>query len=145
MPSKASGDPLVLAGLEYISRCRPYRIESLLLDARVNSLDPEKRKSVEGELLLKKTERSFRIALSENGKHFATAQFAAFMEQIERKGLPISFLIGGAFGHSAEVLEKSDASLSLSAMTMPHRMAFLVLSEQLYRVSELKRGSPYHK
>ena len=55
----------------------------------------------------------------------------------------IVFLIGGADGLPSEVLARSAEKLSLSAMTLPHRLARLVLAEQLYRAVTILRGEPY--
>lgn len=147
MPAKAPKDPLVLEGLHYLSRCRgPYQTDALLFDPRAGSEDDAlKRKAIEGSLLLKKTQKSFRIALFEGGKQFNSEQFSAYLEKLLAEHAQISFIIGGAFGLCSELVSASDASLSLSPMTMPHRLAFLVLSEQLYRASEIRKGSPYHK
>ncbi|HXW60538.1 MAG TPA: 23S rRNA (pseudouridine(1915)-N(3))-methyltransferase RlmH [Myxococcota bacterium] len=147
MPVKAPKDPCIILGHEYLNRARSfYKAEALFFDAR-GSLenDQEKRKIFEGELLLKKTEKTFRLALSERGKQFSTEQFAQFLEKKSTECRDLSFIIGGAFGLSNAVLAQSDAILSLSAMTLPHRLAFLIICEQLYRASEIKRGSPYHK
>ena len=54
-------------------------------------------------------------------------------------------MIGGAYGLSPQVLERADRKLSLSAMTLPHELARLVITEQLYRAGTILRGEPYHK
>jgi len=53
------------------------------------------------------------------------------------------FLIGGAYGLPQEVSKKADLRLSLSAMTLPHRLARLFLAEQIYRGFSILRGEPY--
>lgn len=148
MPSKAKSDPLILEGEHYLSRLRsPLSAQSLLTQPKSNVSEQEadKRIDLEGQELLQKTEKYFRIALTDRGKPFASAQFASYLEQLGNRTPKVAFIIGGAFGLSQQVIETSDATLSLSAMTLPHRMAFLVLSEQLYRSGEILRGTPYHK
>lgn len=44
-----------------------------------------------------------------------------------------------------DVQSKNCKRLSLSPMTMPHELASVVLIEQLYRATEILRGSEYHK
>ena len=63
---------------------------------------------------------------------------------MERGGSRLSFIIGGAEGLPAEV--RADATLvSLSRLTFTHQMARLVLAEQIYRATEIRKGSGYHK
>ena len=147
MPAKAPQDPMLSSGLEYLSRCStPYKASALLFNARSRNDDnAQRRKAVEGEALLEKTEGFFRIALSEHAKTLDTPKFAAYLEKLSNQHAQVAFIIGGAFGLGPEVIAKSNVTLSLSPLTMPHRLAFLVLAEQLYRASEIRRGSPYHK
>ena len=56
----------------------------------------------------------------------------------------VVFLIGGAYGLSDAVKQRVDMTLSLSAMTMTHQMARLLLVEQLYRAMTILRNEPYH-
>jgi 23S rRNA (pseudouridine1915-N3)-methyltransferase len=57
----------------------------------------------------------------------------------------VAFVIGGAFGLDASVLKRCRRHISLSALTFPHDIARLVLTEQLYRAGTILRGEPYHK
>ena len=57
----------------------------------------------------------------------------------------LAFAIGGDEGLDAAVRERAWRVLRLSSMTLPHRLARLVLLEQLYRGLTLLRGEPYHK
>ena len=55
------------------------------------------------------------------------------------------FLIGGASGPPETWRQKDGLLLSLSAPTMPHELARVVLAEQIYRAFTLLRGHPYPK
>ena len=59
-------------------------------------------------------------------------------------GRGITFAIGGADGLPAALVARANRRLSLSAMTLPHRLARLVLVEQIYRALTVIRGEPYH-
>ena len=85
------------------------------------------------------------IALDPLGKTCSSEEFSELLfAAIERGGSRLSFIIGGAEGLPAEV--RADATLvSLSRLTFTHQMARLVLVEQIYRATEIRKGSGYHK
>ena len=89
-----------------------------------------------------KKNNHFIICLSEHGKNFSSKTFSKFLFDCGDK---IAFILGNHIGLPKELVEKSDFSLSLSKMTMPHEMANLVLAEQIYRAFSIKKGSPYHR
>lgn len=53
-------------------------------------------------------------------------------------------IVGGACGLAPELLARADLRLSFGPMTLPHGMARLVLTEQLYRAHKIAHGEPYH-
>jgi 23S rRNA (pseudouridine1915-N3)-methyltransferase len=53
------------------------------------------------------------------------------------------FVIGGADGLPPEWRARADVLLSLSALTMPHELARVMLAEQIYRALTTLRGHPY--
>ena len=53
--------------------------------------------------------------------------------------------MGGDVGLDDSVRERADKLLALSAMTLPHQLARVVLVEQIYRACTLMRNIPYHK
>jgi 23S rRNA (pseudouridine1915-N3)-methyltransferase len=57
----------------------------------------------------------------------------------------VSFLIGGADGHTEALRKEADEIWALSPLTLQHELALVVLLEQLYRVHTIKRGEPYHR
>ena len=101
---------------------------------------------VEGESLLRATPRdAMLIALTREGQAMTSAQFAGRLQEWQRGNRDIAFVIGGAHGLDAAVLDAADEKLSLSSMTLPHELARLTLLEQLYRACTIIRGEPYHK
>jgi 23S rRNA (pseudouridine1915-N3)-methyltransferase len=97
--------------------------------------------------LLERSQGCYRIALDERGEALGTRALAAKLDSLEARGdiKTAAFLIGAADGHSDELRRQSDLLLALSALTLQHELALLVLLEQLYRVASIKGGSPYHR
>ena len=81
------------------------------------------------------------VALSEEGHQVSTREF----EKLFSPETKLVFIIGSASGLHKRVKKGSDTMISLSKMTLPHQMAFLILTEQIYRVWTLKQGIGYHK
>lgn len=105
-----------------------------------------KAKEEEGAALLKKLgPRDALVALDERGKSLSSVDFAKWLGRQQDSGRDVAFVIGGDEGLSEEVRAKAALTLSLSAMTLPHRLARLVLLEQVYRAFSILRGEPYHK
>jgi 23S rRNA (pseudouridine1915-N3)-methyltransferase len=84
------------------------------------------------------------VALEVGGEAFSSADFAKRLERwaAHGKGL-IAFVIGGAEGIPDELSRRCRHRVSLSSLTLPHRLARVVLFEQLYRALTLLRGEPY--
>lgn len=89
---------------------------------------------------------SFVCLLDVEGKGISSHQLAETIEKWQNRGLKeVTFLIGGASGVSAEVVEKANYSLSLSRLTLTHETARVILIEQLYRAFTIIKGFPYQK
>lgn len=85
-------------------------------------------------------------ALDETGEVLTSARFAADIAALRDNGAPaLTFLIGGADGLSDAARVRSDRIVSLSALTLPHGIARIVLAEQLYRAATMLAGHPYHR
>jgi 23S rRNA (pseudouridine1915-N3)-methyltransferase len=86
------------------------------------------------------------VALTRAGKALDTRALAAYLEDMATYGRAgAAFAVGGAHGLGDEVLGRAHMRLSLSEMTLPHELARLFLTEQLYRAGTLIRGEAYHK
>ncbi len=97
--------------------------------------------------LLERSQGCFRVALDERGDHLGTRGLADKLQALERRGeiKALAFLVGAADGHSNELREACEWHLALSALTLQHELALVVLLEQLYRVAALRAGAPYHR
>ena len=86
------------------------------------------------------------IALEPGGDAWNTDQLMRFIsERMVRGTRALVFLIGGAEGLSAATVGKANRRLSLSPLTLPHRLARVILCEQIYRCVSAIRGEPYNK
>jgi 23S rRNA (pseudouridine1915-N3)-methyltransferase len=85
------------------------------------------------------------IALDERGTQMSTRELADWLAGRMREGRDLAFLIGGPDGFAAEVAARSDMTLSLSRLTLPHALARVVLAEQLYRAMTILTHHPYHR
>jgi len=106
----------------------------------------EQVKEKEGVLILKALENSdFVVLLDEKGSSFNSVKFAGFFEKKISLGIKqLVFIVGGAYGFSAEIYKRGDFLLSLSEMTFSHQIIRLFFMEQVYRAFTIIKGLPYH-
>lgn len=140
---------IVQAIQDYEARIAHYfAYESIEVQPRKSGQkDRERAMAGEAELLLRRLPAEFEtFALTRSGKAFGSRDLAERLEEVSVFGRTgAAFVIGGAFGLDPAVIERCRFRLSLSALTLPHDLARLVLTEQLYRAGTLLRGEPYHK
>jgi 23S rRNA (pseudouridine1915-N3)-methyltransferase len=118
---------------EYLGRLRRYaRVEEHEVkdEARVLGAVPE------GARL---------VALTRTGESWTSRDLAELTARWDQEGRDVAFAIGGADALPAEVLARAERRWSLSALTLPHDLARLVVYEQLYRAFTIRRGEPYHR
>jgi 23S rRNA (pseudouridine1915-N3)-methyltransferase len=84
-----------------------------------------------------------KIFLDPAGRTLDSSAFIKIVEQAEREGQDLVFLLGGHDGLPPEWKPRADLLLSLSAMTFPHELARAMLAEQVYRAFTTLRGHPY--
>ena len=110
------------------------------------SLYEEQQKIKEGELILSYVEPSHHlILLDERGKEYTSIAFADELQKKMNTGIKqLTFVIGGPYGFSQAVYQRSNSKLSLSKLTFSHQMIRLFFVEQLYRAFTILRNEPYH-
>ena len=86
-----------------------------------------------------------RVALDERGREFTTAGLARWLDGRRLDGRDTAFLIGGADSLAPATKSGAELVLRLSAMTLPHGLARVLLAEQLYRASSILHHHPYHR
>ncbi len=86
------------------------------------------------------------IIFDEIGKSFSSTELAAYID-LQSTHTPtkeIIFVIGGPYGVPEEYKKKADLTLSLGKVTLPSDLAWLIVSEQIYRALSINKGSSYH-
>lgn len=88
--------------------------------------------------------RARTVALEVKGERWTSERLAKFLGDCDLHAVSdVAFLIGGSYGLPAEVSKAANLRLSLSDLTLPHRLARLLLAEQLYRGFTILRNEPY--
>jgi 23S rRNA (pseudouridine1915-N3)-methyltransferase len=84
--------------------------------------------------------------LDERGKVLSSAGFADLLKRhLDGGTSDLAFLIGGPDGHAQSIRDSAGLLLSFGAMTWPHRLARVMLAEQIYRAVMILRDHPYHR
>lgn len=122
---------------EYVGRVRRYMPcdEVEIADAPLPKLEASFTKAIAG---------ATTIALEVGGRALPSPAFAKELERLGSRGKgTVAFLIGGADGIPPAISRAATEQWSLSTLTFPHRLARLVLAEQLYRAMSILRNEPY--
>jgi 23S rRNA (pseudouridine1915-N3)-methyltransferase len=111
------------------------------------ALPPEQAKNEEARLLLESIgERATLVALDERGEDWSSAELARRIGLWRDDGVgELAFAIGGADGHGEAVIDRAQAIVAFGRMTWPHRLARVMLTEQIYRAQQILAGHPYHR
>lgn len=135
--------------LEYARRFpKEMQLELVEINAgkRGKNADIQRILKKEGELTLEAIPKGNKIVTLEvTGKSWTTEQLANEMIKWQHDGRNISLLIGGPEGLAPECIEKSEQRWSLSALTLPHPLVRILVSESLYRAYTLTINHPYHR
>ena len=100
----------------------------------------------DAELLRKIPPRHKLWALDERGKQLSSEELANTLQQTMNAGENgITLVVGGADGLPRELVARASFVWSLGRLTLPHRLARLIVLEQLYRALSILRGEPYHR
>ena len=94
---------------------------------------------------LMKAEAEHIVVLDEHGRDATTMALARSIASWRSDRREIVFVIGGPDGLAPEVKARANETMRLSAMTLPHALARVLLSEQLYRAWSILAGHPYHR
>ena len=85
--------------------------------------------------------RGFNIALNPSSKELDSYKFSNLFKD---RGV-VNLFIGGAYGLESRFLDKCNNAISLGKITMSHKLAKVVLMEQIFRGLTILNNHPYHK
>ena len=109
-------------------------------------LSEAEQKRLEGEAILRLINDSDHVALlDERGAELRSIEFADLIQRRMSSGVKrLVFVIGGPYGFSDAVYDRSNSKLSLSKMTFSHQIVRAIFTEQLYRAFTILKNEPYH-
>ncbi len=85
------------------------------------------------------------VLLDERGQELKSESFAELVENRMVDGVKrMVFVIGGAYGVSADVHKRANYTWKLSPLVFPHMLVRLIVIEQLYRAMTILQGEQYH-
>ena len=136
-------EPIIEQFIKMSSRYATVEVHSLFNKqiARAQTIGQKESQDAYNQLYIPKLSSGYNIALDVLGKKVDSFKFSKLLED----KLTINFFIGGAYGFDREFLSKCDTILSLSGLTMAHKIANLVLCEQIFRSLCILNNHPYHK
>ncbi|MGM0379877.1 MAG: 23S rRNA (pseudouridine(1915)-N(3))-methyltransferase RlmH, partial [Bacillota bacterium] len=132
---------LKIAIKDYSKRISRYsKVKNIILKPEflgnnLSKKDIKKIKDKEGKKILSKiNNRDYIFALDRLGKSLNSLDFSKKIKRLRVTGKSnITFIIGGSYGLSKEVLKRANMKLSFSKMTFPHQLMKVILLEQIYR------------
>ena len=138
---------------EYLKRLKAYakvnivEIKAQELSPEPNDVEVSAALEKEASEIMKKIPAGAKIVtMCIEGKLYSSEELAAFLESSAVSGCShIVFIIGGSYGLSESVKKLSSVRMSMSKMTFPHRLARIMLLEQVYRGFKINAGEKYHK
>ena len=129
---------------EYLKRLSKYT--KVIIEEVSDTSDSNLSLKKEGTEILKKIkDNDFVITLEIGGKTIDSLEMADLVDRTFNNHSVITFVIGGSYGLSEDVLKRSNYRLSFSELTFPHQLFRVVLLEQIYRCFKINNNESYHK
>jgi len=140
---RSTYDPLYKELEKMISRfAKVEDIELFPKDvAKSHTISPEASKASYSKVLEPYLSGGYNIILHPEGKLVDSFEFSKLLND----RMSLKFFIGGAYGFEENFLKKGDLVISLGKLTMSHKIAKVVLLEQIYRGFSILSNHPYHK
>ena len=123
-----------------------FRIDRIPTARRSKNQPASKARETEtGQVLARVAPAERLVLLDEAGREMTSSQLATAIGDWQTEGRDLCFVIGGPDGVTQTCRERADLVWSLSRLTLPHGLARVLFTEQLYRGWSLLSGHPYHR
>jgi len=132
------------AAAEYLKRLSAFCDTEIIETAEFSRYEPPKSVEEEGREILPKLTGAV-IVLDSGGDNPTSGDLTQKISDLSLRNSTLSFVIGGSHGLSSAVKSRADYILSFGKLTYPHRLARIMLLEQLYRAFMITAGRSYHK
>lgn len=134
---------------DYVKRLSfyvPFELKVIPDIKNRSSFTEDLQKEKEGQLILNHVSTGdYLILLDEHGSEFSSIEFSQWIEKkMIAATRQLVFVIGGPYGFSNAVSQRSDIKIALSKLTFSHQMVRLIFVEQLYRAMTILKNEPYH-
>lgn len=131
---------------EYTKRISKYTSIEIIEVKDEGLVESKKAIILEEEKILKHiNDKDYIITLEIEGRQLDSLEFATKLDRIRLESSNITFIIGGSYGLSQNIKDKSRLHLSFSKMTFPHQLFRVLLLEQIYRAFKINNNESYHK
>jgi 23S rRNA (pseudouridine1915-N3)-methyltransferase len=131
---------------EYLKRLSKYTKVNIIELNDINNTDINNILKKEQEEISKYIDpKDYVITLEIEGIQISSTEFAKKVDDIFLNYSNITFIIGGSYGLSSEIKNRSNYKLSFSKLTFPHQLFRVMLLEQIYRVFKINNNEEYHK
>lgn len=134
---------------DYFTRFNRLRHNTGLGPASLEEVEDRKGGGISAEAIL--LERSIHpgallVVMDECGESLSSRQIADQLAKWRDDGSrEVVFCIGGPDGIAESLKVAADFTLSFGRMVWPHKLARVMLAEQLYRAASILSGGPYHR
>ncbi len=131
---------------EYSKRLQKYTNLEIIEVKDEGVVEPQKAIEIESSRIEKYlNNKDYVITLEIEGKEYSSPEFAEKIRNTLIENSNITFIIGGSYGLSDSIKERSNMHLSFSKMTFPHQLFRVILLEQIYRAYKINNNESYHK
>ena len=131
---------------EYSKRLQKYTNLEIIEVKDEGVVEPQKAIEIESSRIEKYlNNKDYVITLEIEGKEYSSPEFAEKIRNTLIENSNITFILGGSYGLSDSIKERSNMHLSFSKMTFPHQLFRVILLEQIYRAYKINNNESYHK
>ena len=131
---------------EYSKRLQKYTNLEIIEVKDEGVVEPQKAIEIESSRIEKYlNNKDYVITLEIEGKEYSSLEFAEKIRNTLIENSNITFIIGGSYGLSDSIKERSNMHLSFSKMTFPHQLFRVILLEQIFLAYKINNNESYHK